>query len=431
MAMEPNQVNQGDQETTPVAAGNENGFNANRKKQLRMGLIAGAIIIAIVVGGWRIYSAGHVSTDDAQVAGHIIVISPKAVGFIKNVLVQDNEEVQQGQLLAEIDDSDYVVRLAAAEAELAVAKSAAQGASTQVGVTSQTTASQVDQGDAGVAMARAGVSTAQKDLEQTRAMQRAAEADVVAANSNLKKAQDDVARYRKLAAKEEIPRQLLESAENAEVAAQARLTSAIQNQQAAQAKVAWAEARIIQAQAQLTDAQARLNAAKTAPAQVSISQSQATTAQARVQQAEAAVEARKLELSYTKIYSPAHGRVSKKSVEVGQNVAIGQPLLCIVPLELKDIWVVANFKETQLKNVRPGQDVDIDVDTYSGKGFHGKVDSIAAGTGAVFSLLPPENATGNYVKVVQRIPVKILLTDQNQNVVLRPGMNVVVTIHTR
>jgi membrane fusion protein (multidrug efflux system) len=136
-------------------------------------------------------------------------------------------------------------------------------------------------------------------------------------------------------------------------------------------------------------------------------------------------------LSYTKIYSPAHGRVSKKSVEVGQNVAIGQPLLCIVPLELKDIWVVANFKETQLKNVRPGQDVDIDVDTYSGKGFHGKVDSIAAGTGAVFSLLPPENATGNYVKVVQRIPVKILLTDQNQNVVLRPGMNVVVTIHTR
>ncbi|MBZ5555061.1 MAG: HlyD family secretion protein [Acidobacteriia bacterium] len=429
MANEPNAVipNENPPKAAPVSNGN--GFNARRKQQLRIGLIVGTIVFAFVFGGWRIYSAGHVSTDDAQVAGHIIVISAKATGFIKNVYVLDNQEVQAGQLLAEIDDRDYQVRLAQAEADLAVARATARASSTQVSVTSQTTTSLVDQARAGVTSARAGVETAEKDLEQTRAMLRAAEADVVAARSNLKRTQDDVTRYRKLAAKEEIPRQTLEAAENGEVAAQASVTSSVQNEQAARAKVAWAEARVTQAKAQINDSQARLIGAETAPAQVSISQSQASTAEAKVKRAEADVESRRLELSYTKIYAPLHGVVSKKSVEIGQNVAIGQPLMALVPLD--DVWVVANFKETQLKNVRAGQSADVDVDTYSGKTFHGKVDSVAAGTGAVFSLLPPENATGNYVKVVQRIPVKILLTEQKPGEVLRPGMNVVVTIHTR
>jgi membrane fusion protein, multidrug efflux system len=419
--------NGSDAKDSPVSNGN--GLNARRKKQLRIGLIIGTVVFALVFGGWRIYSAGHVSTDDAQVAGHVIVISPKATGFIKNVYVLDNQEVQAGQLLAEIDDRDYQVRLAQAEADLAVARATAKASSTQVSVTSQTTTSQVDQARAGVTSAGAGVETAGRDLEQARAMLRAAEADVVAAKSNLKKTQDDVARYRKLAAKEEIPRQTLEAAENGEVAAQAGVTSAVQNEQAARAKVAWAEARVTQAKAQLNDSQARLIGAETAPAQVSISQSQSSNADAKVKRADADLESRQLELSYTKIYAPAHGVVSKKSVEIGQNVAIGQPLMALVPLD--DVWVVANFKETQLKNVRPGQSADVDVDTYSGRTFHGKVESVAAGTGAVFSLLPPENATGNYVKVVQRIPVKIVLAEQKPGEILRPGMNVVVTIHTR
>lgn len=429
MPNEPNATPKAEQNSTPAPTAGMNGFNAKRKRQLRLGLIIGGIVLAIAFGGWRIYSSGHVSTDDAEVAGHIVIISPKATGFIKAVYVNDNQEVQAGQLLAEIDDRDYRVRLDQAEAELTVATAAAKASSTQVGVTTQMTTSLVDQAQAGVRMANAGIDTAKKDLEQTHAMLQAAQADVVAARSNLKKTQDDVARYKKLAAKEEIPRQTLEATENGEVAAQAHLTSAIQNEQAMRAKVQAAEARVMLANAQLSDAEARLMAARTAPGQVSISRSQAATADARIQQAQALVETRKLELSYTKIYAPVHGQISKKSVEVGQNVAIGQPLMAIVPLD--DIWVEANFKETQLKNVRPGQKVDIDVDTYSGKSFEGKVDSVSAGTGAVFSLLPPENATGNYVKVVQRIPVKIVLTSHDPRWVLRPGMNVVATIHTR
>jgi membrane fusion protein (multidrug efflux system) len=429
MTNDPNQMKKSNTNAAAAPKSSANGFSDRRKKQLRLGLIIGTILFAIVAVVWKLYSSGHVSTDDAQVAGHIIVISPKATGFIKKVYLSDNQEVQKGQLLSEIDDSDYRVRSAQAEADLAVAQATAQASSTQVSVTSQTTTSLVDQAQAGVEMAQAGIATAQKDLEQTRAMLRAAEADVVAANSNLKKSQDDVTRYRRLAAKEEIPRQQLESVENTEVAAQSRVTSAVQNEQAARAKVAWAEARVTQARAQLSDAQARLLAAKTAPDQVRISKAQASNSDARVQRAQADLEARRLDLSYTKIYAPEHGVISKKSVEVGQNVAIGQPLMAIIPLD--DVWVEANFKETQLKNVRAGQEADIDVDTYSGKTVHGKVDSVSAGTGAVFSLLPPENATGNYVKVVQRIPVKIALAEQNPNVILRPGMNVVVTIHIK
>jgi membrane fusion protein (multidrug efflux system) len=429
MANESKPVTQHESSAPAAPVSNGNGFNARRKRQLRIGLIIGTIVFAMVFGGWRIYSSGHVSTDDAQVAGHIIVISPKATGFVKQVYVLDNQEVQAGQLLAEIDDRDYQVRLAQADADLAVARATARASATQVSVTSQTTTSLVEQARAGVTSARAGVETSEKDLEQTRAMLRAAEAEVVAVKSNLKRTRDDVTRYRKLAAKEEIPRQTLEAAENGEVAAQSSVTSAIQNEQAARAKVAWAEARVTQAKAQLNDAQARLIAAETAPAQVSISQSQSSNAEAKVKRADADLESRRLELSYTKIYAPVHGVVSKKSVEIGQNVAIGQPLMALVPLD--DIWVLANFKETQLKDVRAGQSADVDVDTYSGKTFHGKVDSVAAGTGAVFSLLPPENATGNYVKVVQRIPVKIVLSEQKPGEILRPGMNVGVTIHTR
>ncbi|MGB7621266.1 MAG: HlyD family secretion protein [Terriglobia bacterium] len=429
MANESKPVTQNEGSTPAAPVSNGNGFTTRRKRQLRIGLIIGTIVFAMVFGGWRIYSSGHVSTDDAQVAGHIIVISPKATGFVKQVYVLDNQEVQAGQLLAEIDDRDYQVRLAQADADLAVARATARASATQVSVTSQTTTSLVEQARAGVTSARAGVETSEKDLDQTRAMLRAAEAEVVAVKSNLKRTRDDVTRYRKLAAKEEIPRQTLEAAENGEVAAQSSVTSTIQNEQAARAKVAWAEARVTQAKAQLNDAQARLIAAETAPAQVSISQSQSSNAEAKVKRADADLESRRLELSYTKIYAPVHGVVSKKSVEIGQNVAIGQPLMALVPLD--DIWVLANFKETQLKDVRAGQSADVDVDTYSGKTFHGKVDSVAAGTGAVFSLLPPENATGNYVKVVQRIPVKIVLSEQKPGEILRPGMNVGVTIHTR
>jgi membrane fusion protein (multidrug efflux system) len=416
-------------------------------------LIAGAII---GVRYW-LHARAHESTDDAFIEGHIIQISPKVSGYVAKVYVQDNQEVKAGDLIVELDARDYQARLDQAKAALEAGLARLKEARTSVELTRVNTQAGVQQASATVAQARsnvassraaaaaertrvaqagAAVATAEANLEQARS-------EAVAAEAEAARATADVARYQELFAKDEISRQRLDQAVAAARTASAQLEAARGKVAAAQAQVnearaaqaaaantaRRAETEISGAQARVSEALGRLAQANTAPQQVAVSQAQAETAGASIEQLRAAVAQAELELSYTKIYAPESGRVTRKSVEMGAFVQIGQPLLAIVP---EDVWVTANFKENQIGEMRPGQPVEIKVDAYPDKTFKGHVDSIQAGTGARFSLLPPENATGNYVKVVQRIPVKIVFDEPpDPQHRLAPGMSVVPEVKVR
>jgi membrane fusion protein, multidrug efflux system len=362
-----------------------------------------AVAVLLIVGGVFFWMSrrGRVSTDDAQIDGHILPLSARVGGTVQEVHAQDNEYVPAGTVLVQIDPTDYKVALDRAEAELAAATSSASAARTSVPVANTTTSGQVRTAQSDVASAGARVHTAQARVRE--------------AEAKLAKAAQDLERMDKLVAKDEVSRQEHDAA--AEAAATAR----------AERDAAVAQAR--EADAGVNGAQARLSEAGTGPEQVSIMRSRAREAEAKVQQAKAAVDRARLDLEHTTVKAPVSGVVSKKTVEVGQVIQPGQPLLAVVPLE--DIWVTANFKENELRDLRPGQRADVRVDAY-GRTYQGKVDSIAAATGAKFSLLPPENATGNFVKVVQRVPVKIVFErGQDPEHLLRPGMSVVPTVHTK
>jgi len=377
----------------------------------------GPLVVGVaLVAGLHWYYSGRETTDDAQIDGDMVPISAKISGTVLRVHITDNQEVQVGDLLVEIDPRDYQVRLEQAQAELAMAEAQAQAAHTDVPVTSRVTGAELDQ-------AQAGVSRGAHELEAAQARLTAAEAHLRAAQANAERARTDRERMRVLLGKEEVSQQQFDHADALAKAEEAALL-------AAQATVE--EARQSQAaiKLRLREARARLQQAETAPERVQIARSGANTASARVELARAQIHYAQLQLEYTQIRAPRAGVVSKKSVQVGQVVQAGQPLLTLVPLD--DVWVTANFKETQLTRMRPGQRVLVKVDTYPGKKFSGRVESIAAATGARFSLLPPENATGNYVKVVQRIPVKIVLDKgQDPEHLLRPGMSVVPTVIAR
>ena len=417
-------------------------------------IIIAAVVLALgAIFGVRywLYSRSHESTDDAFIDGHIIQVSPKASGYVAKIYVTDNQQVKEGDLIAELDARDYEVKLQQAKAALDAGLAKENEAKTNVKLTRATTAATVQQARAtvqksrsDVASSRAGaaslrsraseaasaISTAQANLAQTQAQVVAAQADVTRANA-------DVERYRELYAKDEISQQRLVQAETTAKTAAAQLDAAQQRVTAAEARVnearaaqAAASQTAQQAQTQISGAQAgvnealgRLAQANAAPQQVAVSQAQAETAGATTEQLRAQVTQAELELSYTKIYAPETGRVTRKSVEEGALVQIGQPLMAIVP---GDVWVTANFKENQIGRMTPGQSVEITVDAYPDKTFKGHVDSIQAGTGARFSLIPPENATGNYVKVVQRVPVKIVFDEPpDPKHMLAPGMSVV------
>ena len=421
-----------------------------------------AAIVVLVVGAaiglhYYLYARSHESTDDAFIDGHIIQISPKASGYVAKVYVDDNQQVKAGDLLVEIDARDYQVRLQQAKAALEAGLARENEAQTNVSLTRASTAASVQQARATVLGARSGVqssragassslsranqaasaiSTAQANLEQARAQVLAAQAEATRTNA-------DVERYQALYAKDEVSKQQLDQAVAAARTASAQLDAARQRVAAAEAQVNEAGASHVaaaetarQAQTQIGGAQAsvgealgRLAQANTAPQQVAVSQAQSKTAGATTEQLRAQVAQAELELSYTKIYAPEAGRVTRKSVEQGAYVQIGQPLLSIVP---GNVWVTANFKESQIGRMVPGQPVDITVDAYSDKVFKGHVDSIQAGTGAEFSLIPPENATGNYVKVVQRVPVKIVFDEPpDPKHMLAPGMSVVPEVAVR
>jgi membrane fusion protein (multidrug efflux system) len=365
-------------------------------------------VVAAVAGFfvWR-YLNTYEATDDAQIDGHINSVSTRIAGYVLKVNAEDNQSVEKGAVLAEIDPRDYQVALEKAKAELADAQATAQAMNLNVPVQTIGTTTQVSSSEADVQSSQAGVAAAEGQLEAARAQLQQAEANNV-------RAQADVARYAALLAKDEVSKQIYDQADATAKANAAAVAGA-------RASVAAADQQVAQARSRVNSAQAGLQYSRTGPQQVAAIQARARAAIAAVQEKQAALDKAQLDLQYCQVTAPVSGVVYKK-VEVGMNVQPGQTLLSVVPLD--DVWITANFKETQLRRMKVGQRVTISVDSY-GRDYQGRVESIAGATGAQFSLLPPENATGNYVKVVQRIPVKIVLDPgQNKDHLLRLGMSV-------
>jgi len=397
-------------------------------RQVRLG--AAAVLLAVIgVGVWLWLTAGRETTDDAQVDAHVTQIAARVGGTITKVNVEDNQLVEAGAVLVELDARDYQVAVDRMRAELADAEANAIAAQSSVPITSTTAASNVTTARGGVTQAQSGVTASEKEIEAARARLITAQARLREAEANATKASRDVERLRGLLAKDEVSQQQFDSASASADAQRAAADSARSQVAEAEAGIRVAESKLAQARAGEQQAHAELQTAQTGPSQIAAIKARAAAAEARVQQARANLAQAELNLQYTVVKAPARGVASRKGINVGQVVQTGQPLLALVQLD--DVWATANFKETQLKRMRPGQRATIDVDAL-GREFNGKVDSIAGATGARFSLLPPENATGNFVKVVQRVPVKIVL-DQGQDPehLLRPGMSVTATVYTK
>jgi membrane fusion protein, multidrug efflux system len=374
----------------------------------RIAIIIGVVILLVVGFFVYRYVTSYESTDDAEVDGHINSISTRISGHVIKLNVQDNQYVQAGTVLVEIDPADYQVAYERAKADFDDAQAAAAAAGVNVPITSVNTTSQVSATEADVASSRAGIAAARQQYE-------AAKAQLAQAVANDVKAQNDLGRYKQLVDKQEISQQQYDQAVAASRASAAAVDAARATADAAQQQVTQAQGKLVQAEANLSNA-------RTAPRQMEVTRSRAASALAEAQFKKAELDQAQLNLQYTKVTAPVAGVVSDRTVEVGQNVAPGQELMKVIPLN--DVWITANFKETQLREMKVGQPVTIEVDA-SGRKYKGKVDSLAGASGARFSLLPPENATGNYVKVVQRIPVKIVLDPgENNDQSLRPGMSV-------
>lgn len=442
----------GDDEDEPVVK------NGSKKKRILF--IGGGVLIIGLVAGllYWLYARQFESTDDAFIDGDIVQVSPKVSAYVKKIYVSNNQPVHKGDLLVELDPTDYEAKLEQAKAQLATAESQHGAAQANVDLTTKTT-------NAGKSAATSNVQTAKNNVEQTRlaagskqsqiaqaqAVARTAQANlgqtraqVPQAESNLKLAQTEYNRRNVLFNRGDISRQSLDQATNTLQTAQAQLDAAQKQVIAAQSRVDEANAGIVTAnenyrqslaqinltQSQVGESQGRLEDASAAPERVAVSESQVGTAEAGIQVAQAAVHQAELELSYTKIYAPDDGIVTKKAIEEGQLVQTGTPMMAIS--ESDDVWVVANFKETQLEHMQVGQAVDVKADAFPSETFHGKVESFQAGTGSRFSLLPAENATGNYVKVVQRVPVKIVFDESPEKIKrLAPGMSVEPTVKVR
>jgi membrane fusion protein (multidrug efflux system) len=400
-------------DSTPIPASNEpdTEIEIPPPQKSRRGIIVlvVAVLVLIALGIWW-HSTYSEDTDDAQIAGHLIQVSARISGQVLKVDVEENQVVKAGDTIAELDPRDYQVAVENAEAALASAQANAAAASVNVPITTVNTGSNLRSAGADVSGMQASVGQAEKQLD-------AAHAKVTEAQANFTKAQQDLERYKPLVEKDVISKQQYDAAVASADATRAAVADARASEQAAVDGVKVALEREAQAQASL-------KYAETGPQQVAAQSARARQAEAQVEQAQAQLDQAKLNLSYTKIVAPVAGIITRKSVEIDQNVAPGQNLLTLVSLE--DLWITANFKETQLRHMRAGQPVEIEVDA-TGKTYHGKVTQIGGATGSVLSLFPPENATGNYVKVVQRVPVRIdfnNLTIEDSNHLLRPGLSV-------
>ena len=386
--------------------------NAKRRRNI----VILIVVLVVLAGGvflWR-YLSSYESTDDAQADVHLYPVSARISGYVVNVNVDDNQWVEKGTVLVEIDPKDYEVAVAQAQANLTNAEATAQSLNITVPITSASTSSQLKSTESDIDNTKAGVIASQRQLTAAHAQLEEAEANDV-------KAQDDLHRYKLLVDKKEVAEQIYDQALAAAKSSTAAVAAARANESAAQQFVEQALSRQVQADA-------NHQYAETGPQQVSSTKARARAAVADVEQKRAQLEQALLNLQYTKVIAPVSGEVNK-TVVVGLNVQPGQQLLTVVPLD--DVWITANFKETQLKHMRVGQKAEIHVDS-TGRAMKGHVDSIAGATGPLFSLLPPENATGNYVKIVQRVPVKIVLEPgENHDRQLRPGMNVVPDVYLR
>jgi membrane fusion protein, multidrug efflux system len=397
-------------------------------QQVRRLLFAGGAAVLLVVAGLIFHYYNRESTDDAQIEAHISPVAPKVYGRIAQVLVEDNQAVKAGQVLVKLDARDYQVAVDQAKAALALAESEARSARADVPRTRENVESGTSGADAQLMAEQAELARAQTAYEQAQTADLAwAQANVDKSRANADLAAADLARYLPLMQKGEISKQQYEAKAAADATASAlradseRLSQAKRSVEVSKSQLDAARARVEQAKSQVVSAHANIR-------QVGMKSADAQAKLAKVDQARAALEAAQLNLSYAEITAPVEGVVTHKQVELGQIVQAGQGLLVVVPLQ--KVWVTANFKETQLKKMKPGQKAEVKVDTY-GKTFSGHVDSISGATGSVLSLLPPENATGNFVKVVQRVPVKIVLDALPEGkAVLRPGMNVDATVIT-
>jgi len=424
--------------------------NGKRRRFIYIG--AGVLLILAIVGGvYWLYARQFESTDDAFVDGDIIQINPNVSAHVVKIPVRSNQFVHTGELLVELDDSDLQVKLQQAKAQLETAKSQRDQAKANASLTVKTTSASKTQALSNVQTARSNVDQTkaaagakQTQIQQTQAAARTAQASlaqtraqVPQAESNVRLAEVEYNRRLALFNKGDISRESLDQALNALQTSRSQLDAAQKLVIAAQSRVDEANAAVLTAnenykqslaqvdltQSQVGESQGRLADANAAPERVDVTQSQVEVAEAGVVAAEAAVAQAELNLSYTKIYAPGDGFVTRKTIEEGQLVQVGTPLMAISQSD--DVWVVANFKETQLENMQIGQPVDVYVDAFPNESFHGKVESFQAGTGSRFSVLPSENATGNYVKVVQRVPIKIVFDDAPDKVKrLVPGMSV-------
>lgn len=425
-----------------------------QRRRILLRLVAAALAVTALIFGvlYYLHSLSHESTDDAFIDGHVIAISPRVAGHVARVYVTDNQWVKAGDRLVDLDPADFEVRLDAAEAALAAARATRRSRNVEVDLTSITAAADLDGAGADVEAAKAAVEAARAQAAQAASQYDQAKAQIAITGAALAQAKaeadsavakhtrdaEDLKRYEGMRTARTVSGRDLDHAVAAERISAADMTSAqkkietyrsMLRQSQAALKAAEdnrrrADAQVTVSRAKLDQAEARLAAARSAPKQVEQRRSLAEVSSADVDKARAEVAQARLNLSYTRINAPADGFVTKKAIEPGAFVQVGQSLMAIVP---RTVWVTANFKETQLTRMRPGQPVEIKVDAYPGLTFKGHVESIQRGTGARFSLLPPENATGNYVKVVQRVPVKITFDTnaETRKVLLTPGMSVV------
>jgi membrane fusion protein (multidrug efflux system) len=403
-----------------------------RERIRNLSPLAKGVIVAVLVliaVAWYVLS-GRVTTDDAQVDCHITAVAPQVPGYVVQLLINDNTPVKEGDLLVQIDPREYQAEVEQAKANLDFAEAQANSAKLQIGLTRETTTNGTNGASAQKQSDAADYAMSQAQLEQSAtANLQVAEANVAARRATNEKAQSDLKRYTPLLATDDVSKYQFDAVDASALVAKSELVAAEQQRAAAQQAVEIARANSHSAEARFLRSQSQLLQTKAQEQQVPIAEATYKSALAAVERAKAALQQAELNLAYTHITAPITGQVTQKSVDLGQYVSPGQLLFTIVPLD--QVYVTANFKETQLAHVRPGQKVRIHVDTYR-REFEGVVDSLAGAAGSRQALLPPQNATGNFIKVVQRIPVKILVSpNKNPNLVLRPGMNVEATIYTR
>jgi membrane fusion protein, multidrug efflux system len=392
-----------------------------------------AVLVLLLVFGVRyiVWSAHHESTDDAYLEGHLHPISARITDTVQQVLIDDNQHVVEGQTLVILDPNDYKVRLDQAKAALDAAARQADAAEAAIHSTSQSATAQTTQAEGAIGEAKASIQASKAAVTAAEAGVPRAEAQLQEADATLQREDTDLHRYEDLYSKEQVSKQTVDHQRASYQVAVAAQAAAQEQVRQAQAQLVAAQQGVVRTEALLTNSQGGLQSAEATRLETRVREGQYATALAAVAQATAALEEANLQLSYTIIKAPVAGRVGKKSVEAGQRVQIGQPLMAIVE---DQPWVVANFKETQLGKMRTGQRVEVEIDTFSKHKFYGHVDSLAPGSGNEFALLPPDNATGNFTKIVQRIPVKIVLDQDSvrgyENL-LSPGMSSVVTVATK